>query len=243
MALMLFVKGLLVGFMLAIPVGPIGLLCIGRSLAKGRISGVCSGLGAATADAVLGAVAGFGITFISSFLVSHQMPLRLAGGAVLVFLGFHIALTEPPSGTGDLRDKGLIGDYVSAFFLTLTNPLTILAFAAGFATLGVEGAARKHLVPLILVTGVFTGSALWWVMLSTIVGWCRNRITPKKLRLINKVSGCAIALFGFAVFLSAILIILSQLLALPTMLGSACKYPNLVARKGQRQPFRSKGIV
>lgn len=209
MALTFFVKGLLVGFILAIPVGPIGLLCIGRCLARGRISGICSGFGAATADAVYGAIAGFGITFISSFLMSHQMLMKLAGGTVLVLLGIHIVLTKPPNRAGDLTDKGLVGDYISAFALTLTNPLTLLAFAAGFATLGVEGAAEKHFVPLFLVAGVFAGSALWWLTLSSVVGWCRNKITPNKLRLINKVSGSAIALIGLGVFLSAAAIILS----------------------------------
>ncbi|MGB9615807.1 MAG: LysE family translocator, partial [Desulfomonilaceae bacterium] len=120
MALTFFAKGLLVGFILAIPVGPIGLLCITRSLARGRISGIFSGLGAATADAVYAFVAGFGVTYISSFLMSHQVLLRLAGGAVLVLVGLHIALTKPPSRTKGLSDKGLLGDYVSVFFLTLT---------------------------------------------------------------------------------------------------------------------------
>ncbi len=208
MALTFFAKGLLVGFILAIPVGPIGLLCITRSLAKGRISGIFSGLGAATADAVYASVAGFGVTYISSFLMSHQVLLRLAGGAVLLLVGLHIALTKPPSRTKGLRDKGLLGDYVSVFFLTLTNPLTMLAFAAAFATLGMEQAAVTHHVPFFLVPGVFTGSALWWLCLSTTVGWCRKKITPRRLRLINEVSGGAIAVFGFAVFLSAAMIIL-----------------------------------
>lgn len=209
MALTFFAKGLLVGFILAIPVGPIGLLCITRSLAKGRISGVFTGLGAATADAVYAFVAGFGVTYISSFLMSHQVLLRLAGGAVLVLVGLHIALTRPPSHTKGLSDKGLLGDFVSVFFLTLTNPLTMLAFAAAFATLGMEHAAVTRLVPLLLVAGVFTGSALWWLFLSATVGWCRKRITPRRLRLINEVSGGAIAVFGLAVFLSAAIIILS----------------------------------
>mgnify|MGYP005843028833 CR=1 FL=1 len=211
MALVFFFKGLLVGFIVALPVGPVALVCIGRSLAKGRISGICSGIGAATADGVYSAVAGLGVTFISSFLMSHQMALRLTGGAVLILLGLHIALSKPPNREGDLSDTSLIGDYVSTFFLTLTNPLTILAFAAGFASLGMEGAPRKHLVPLVLVLGVFTGSALWWVLLGTIVGWCRHWITPNKLRLINKVSGAAISLFGLTVFLSTGTIILFEL--------------------------------
>ncbi len=203
MAWNLFVKGLIIGFSLAMPVGPIGLLCISRTLARGRVAGLFSGLGAATADCIYGAVAGFGITFVSSFLVSHQMLLRLVGGIILVCLGVRIFFTVPSGRQNPQGELGPLKDYLSTLILTLTNPVTILAFAAGFATFGVGQGEGKYALTIALVAGVFSGSALWWLILTGIVSFCRERIERGKLTFLNRISGLGIAAFGFIMFLAA----------------------------------------
>jgi threonine/homoserine/homoserine lactone efflux protein len=152
-------RGIVLGLAVAAPVGPIGVLCIRRSLAEGRTVGFVVGLGAATADAAYGAMAGFGLTVVSAFLVDRQAWLRLMGGAFLIYLGLRTLLARPAERAAG-GGGGLLGAYASTFFLTLTNPTTILSFAAIFAGVGVGAKADASSVVL-LVGGVFAGSALW----------------------------------------------------------------------------------
>lgn len=191
-----FLRGLAIGFSIAAPVGPIGVLCIRRTLAEGRSSGLVSGLGAATADAIYGCIAGFGLTFISNFLVSQQGWLRLVGGLFLCYLGLKTFLAKPAEQAAADREKGLAGAYVSTFLLTLTNPMTILSFAAIFAGLGLATPSGSYLSAGSLVSGVFIGSALWWFILSGGVGVFRERFNPRGLHWINRVSGAIITGFG-----------------------------------------------
>jgi len=194
----LFLRGLVIGLSIAAPVGPIGVLCIRRTLAQGRGYGLVSGLGAATADAVYGCVAGFGLTFISSFLVDQQMWLRLIGGAFLCYLGVKTLLSKPAEEAAEARGTGLLGAYGSTFFLTLTNPMTILSFAAIFAGLGIAETGGNYASAAILVLGVFAGSALWWLLLSGGVSLFRKKFTPRALVWVNRISGLVVA--GFGVF-------------------------------------------
>lgn len=196
MYLAFLLRGLAIGFSIAAPVGPIGVLCIRRTLAEGRASGLVSGLGAATADAIYGCIAGFGLTFVSNFLVSQQGWLRLVGGLFLLYLGLKTFLAKPPEQAATARGKGLVGAYVSTFFLTLTNPMTLISFAAIFAGLGLAGASGSYVSAGALVSGVFIGSALWWFILSGGVGVFREKFNPRSLRWINRVSGAVIAGFG-----------------------------------------------
>ena len=190
------IRGLIVGFSIAAPVGPIGVLCIRRTLAHGRATGFVSGLGAATADAIYGGIAGFGLTLLSGFLIGQQHGLRLAGGAFLVYLGLRTFLARPVADTARVGGNGLAGAYASTLFLTLTNPMTILSFAAIFAGLGLGPAARSYGAAAVLVAGVFTGSAAWWLILSSGAGAFRSRFTPRGLRWVNRLSGTVIMLFG-----------------------------------------------
>ncbi len=192
----LLLKGLLIGFSIAAPVGPIGALCIRRTLANGRAAGLVSGLGAATADAIYGCIAGFGLTFISSLLISQQLWLKLIGGAFLCYLGVRTLLAHPSAQAANASGAGLLGAYASTFFLTLTNPTTILSFLAVFAGLGLASAAGSYGAAGLLVLGVFIGSALWWLLLSGGVGLLRARVTPATLVWVNRVSGIIILLFG-----------------------------------------------
>ena len=137
-------RGLVIGFSIAAPVGPIGALCMRRTLTEGRAFGLVSGLGAASADAIYGCIAGFGLTFVSAFLVGHQLWLRLLGGAFLCYLGVKTLLTKPTEEGATAKGKTLIGAYGSTFLLTLTNPMTILSFAAVFAGLGLAGSSQDY---------------------------------------------------------------------------------------------------
>ena len=191
-----FLKGLVMGFSIAAPVGPIGILCIRRTLAEGRATGFVSGLGAATADAIYGCIAGFGLTFISSFLIHQQEWFRIVGGLFLCYLGLKTLLAKPAEQSASAKGDSLLGHYVSTFFLTLTNPMTILAFAAIFAGLGMARGGGNYASAGVLILGVFLGSTLWWFMLSSGVGLFRKRFGLQALQWVNRISGLVILGFG-----------------------------------------------
>jgi len=192
----ILLRGGLIGLAIAAPVGPIGVLCIRRTLAEGWIFGFVSGLGAATADALYGCVAAFGLTFISAALVSHQAGLRLIGGLFLCYLGIRTLLARSAEQAAAGGAGGLVRAYGSTFLLTLTNPMTILAFAAIFAGLGLAEEAGSYASAGLLVLGVFLGSASWWLLLSSIVGIFRARFTPAGLLWVNRISGLMLLGFG-----------------------------------------------
>ena len=202
MELAFFLRRLIIGFSIAAPVGPIGVLCIRRILAEGQLAGLVSGLGAATADAIYGAMAGFGLTFIASFLVSQQVWLRLIGGLFLGYLGLKTMLAKPATQPASATGQGLAGAYTSTFFLTLTNPLTIISFAAIFSALGLATGGGNYLSAGVLVLGVFMGSALWWLILSGGVGLFRTRFNLRGLVWVNRISGLIITGFGLLAILS-----------------------------------------
>jgi len=214
-------KGLAIGFAIAAPVGPIGVLCIRRTFADGRIAGLVTGLGAATADAFYGAVAGFGLTAASGLLLGFQMELRLVGGLFLCALGIKTFLAKPTAAAGRLQAGGLAQAYATTVVLTLTNPATILSFAAVFAGAGLGQQRYGTTEALAIVTGVFLGSAAWWLLLSTFVerwrrrhpefaAWAPNAVggavvtgvtlgmAARTLRRINQVSGALLLAFGLA---------------------------------------------
>jgi threonine/homoserine/homoserine lactone efflux protein len=199
----LLLRGLIIGFSIAAPVGPIGVLCISRALAGGLISGLISGLGAATADAIYGCVAGFGLTFLSSFLIHQKMWLSIVGGLFLCYLGLRTFLAKPAEQASSAGSPGSIGAYASTFFLTLTNPMTILSFAAIFAGLGIGSVQKNYLSAAAMVLGVFTGSSLWWLILSIGVSTIRSKFNPQRLRRVNRVSGTVISGFGLLALMSA----------------------------------------
>ena len=186
-----------VGFSIAAPVGPIGALTIRRTLAQGRLIGFLTGLGAATADAAYGAVAAFGLTLVTDVLLAQQLWLRLGGGLFLLYLGIQTFRARPAPLEQSVAASGLLAAYASTFLLTLANPTTILSFVAIFAGLGPTGAAATTPPPSLFVLGVFLGSALWWLLLSSGVGLLRGRLDQAALRWVNRVSGALITAFGF----------------------------------------------
>ncbi|MFH1115438.1 MAG: LysE family transporter [Pseudomonadota bacterium] len=202
MDLPLLIQGLAIGFSVAAPVGPIGALCVVRTLTRGRLSGLATGLGAAVADAVYGCMGGFGITFLSQILIEQQVWLRAIGGVFLLYLGARTLISQAGETAVLSEPKGLLGDFGSAWVLTLTNPMTIISFGAVFAALGVGKAQSAYLDALLLLMGIFSGSLLWWVVLTFGVSLFRNRIDSHGLGRINRVSGVIIAGFGVAALLS-----------------------------------------
>lgn len=202
----LFIRGAILGFSIAAPVGPIGVLCIRRTLADGRLVGLLSGLGAATADACYGAVAAFGLTAVSSRLIGHQDALRLVGGIFLLYLGIRTVLAAPVQSIKSGQRRRLLGNYLSTLGLTLTNPTTIFSFIAIFAGLGWAGTASEgYLSAALLVFGVFTGSAFWWLILSSGVSVLRSRFSLRVMRWVNRVSGAVIGSFGIAALVSLVI--------------------------------------
>jgi len=202
MELKFFLQSLLIGFSIAAPVGPIGVLCIRRTLTYGRRSGLASGLGAATADAVYGSIAGFGLTFISAFLISQQFWLSLIGGLFLCYLGLKIFLAPTPAMSHTVAAPNHAGAFTSTFFLTLTNPATIISFTAIFAGLGLASTDGNYFLAAVLVLGVFTGSALWWLTLSSVVGLFRSKLTPNRLRWVNRAAGVMLVILGVLILAS-----------------------------------------
>lgn len=202
MEMSFFLRGLLLGFSIAAPVGPIGVLCIRRTLAEGRLAGLVSGLGAATADAFYGLIAAFGLTFVTSVLVDQQAWIRLIGGLFLAYLGIKTLLAPVADRPAEASAGSLAADYTSTLFLTLTNPLTILSFVAVFAGLGVGAASGDYLAAAATVAGVFAGSALWWLTLSSIVSVFRGRFGPSAMVWVNRISGLVIIGFGAAALVS-----------------------------------------
>jgi threonine/homoserine/homoserine lactone efflux protein len=198
MDLTLFFRGLIIGFSIAAPVGPIGVLCIRRTLASGRLTGLLSGLGAATADAFYGSVAAFGLTFISNFLLQGQTWLRLVGGAFLCYLGLRSILSRPASLDTKDNHTSLLSAYGSTFLLTLTNPLTILSFAAIFTGLGLVTEKKTYSTAAFMVLGVFLGSACWWFILSGSTSLLKAKINLTALAWVNRISGAI--LLGFGVY-------------------------------------------
>lgn len=190
------IKGLIIGFSIAAPVGPIGVLTIKRTLTEGRISGFVTGMGAAMADAVYGMVAGFGLTAISSFLLTQEFWIKLIGGLFLLYLGVRSFIAKPASKAAEVDSKGLFSNLISTFFLTVTNPTTILSFIAIFAGLGLGTASTGYSSSIAMVLGIFTGSALWWFILSAVVSLFQAKITPGRLIWINRLSGLIIISFA-----------------------------------------------
>jgi threonine/homoserine/homoserine lactone efflux protein len=191
----MFMKGLAFGFILAATVGPMWVLCFRRTMASGALVGLASGMGIAVADGFYGAVAAFGVTAISGFLLTHAFWLGLLGAAFLVYLGVKTLVAKPELRAGEEQTLSLAAAFLSTLGLTLTNPPTILAFAAIFAGLGLASSG-DYTAAAWIVLGVFLGSAAWWVFLALAAGKLRGRVGPGLARGINVVSG--VSILGFA---------------------------------------------
>jgi threonine/homoserine/homoserine lactone efflux protein len=193
-----FVRGLLIGLSVGAMIGPMSILCIQRTISRGFCYGLVSGLGIATADGLYGCVAGFGLTVVAAFLVQQQIWVHIVGGLFLLYLGIRTLLSKPAERAVQATSTtNFAGAYMTTLLLTLTNPLTILSFAAIFAGLGV-GSSRQNngMTALLVVSGVFLGSLLWWCLLTGGISLLRTRFTPRWLLWMNRISGGIITTFG-----------------------------------------------
>jgi len=198
----LFLKGFVIGLAIAAPVGPIGVLCIQRSLHAGFKIGLMTGLGAAFADGTYGLIAGFGLTAISSLLVKEQFWIRAIGGVFLIYLGIKLLLKTPVAGLPKNSEHSSWHALGSSYLLTLTNPVTILSFVAVFAGLGVGTVNTSFVQAIILIFGIVIGSVFWWLLLSSGVAFIlHHRLSPSAVRIINRASGVVILVFGIFAFL------------------------------------------
>jgi threonine/homoserine/homoserine lactone efflux protein len=196
------VRGVVLGFTIAAAVGPISLLTIRRTIAHGRLYGLVSGMGVATADATYAGIAALGLTAAAGALLDGQRLLEFLGGIVLIILALRTIASRPGEVATSADRPSLPGAYATIFALTMTNPMTILSFAAAFVGLGLVGHGRGGAA--LLTLGVFVGSALWWVSLTSVVGRLRARVSLRWLVAVNQVSGAAILAFGILALVSAV---------------------------------------
>lgn len=199
----LLLKGCLIGFSVAMPVGPIGLLCMRNTLTYGMTCGIIGGLGAASADAIYGALAGFGITGVSDFLTTHKAFLQFIGAVFLCYLGITTILSKPSKMKAGLLSSNSMKVFLSTFLLTLTNPMTLFSFAGIFAGLGIGSQSTTINDAMTTTTGVFFGSATWWIILSGTCKYFKRKITDRLSKWFNHVAGCIILCFGIIAFASA----------------------------------------
>jgi threonine/homoserine/homoserine lactone efflux protein len=201
MELVHFLRGVIAGFLAAVPIGPVNVLCIQRTLSRGRVIGLVSGLGAATVDAFYGGVAGLGLSMVSELLSVHEELFRLAGGLFVILLGAGTMLAGPRALRGEEHEVGLPGAYFSTLLLTLANPTTIFSYGLLFAGLGSVHALHRVENAVLLVPGVFIGSALWWIILTGTMGALRHRMNENSLKWVNRIAGGIVAGFGLFILL------------------------------------------
>jgi len=191
-----FIQGMIIGLTLAVPVGPIALLCIQRAIADGRLHGIISGIGVATADSFYAGVTFFGLTAISGLFIAYQFSLRLAAGLVLILVGIRIFLTIPAPLSVKTEHETYFKDYLSMVAIAIANPLTLIFFVAILPGFGVVFHENSVFSASEFVGGVFFGSTLWWIVLCGSIGSVRSHISAEHLRLINRISGLLIICFG-----------------------------------------------
>ena len=200
---LLFGKASVIGLLIAAPVGPIGLLCVQRTLSDGPRIGIASGLGAATADAVYGAIGATGLTALIQLFTTLSEPLAILGALFLAWMGLRLLQTRAIGGPAAASGgTGIFPAFSSTLVLTLANPMTILSFIAVFAALG-RGQAPTPTAAMLMVSGVFSGSLLWWLILTGSVTLVRHKIGASTLSLIQKAAGALLLGFsGWQIFLT-----------------------------------------
>lgn len=202
MDLSYFVKGFIVGMVITAPVGPVGALVVQRTISKGRLSGIVSGIGASAGDAVYAVIAAFGLTFISGLISENEALVRIAGGIILSLLGLRVYYSRPPSYSAANYNNNHFGTFGSAFLLTLSNPMVIFSILALFAILGIANTAEYYRTASFLVLGIFAGCFALWTALCYGISKLRGRIGERGLSLVNKITGAIILACGAYAFIS-----------------------------------------
>ena len=196
-------RGFIVGLTIAAAVGPITLLVIRRTIAHGGLYGFASGLGVAAADATYAGVAAFGLTAITSVLVSGHVLLGIVGGSIIVIMGLRTMASRPSGPAADAERPGLGGAFVSIYALTMTNPLTIILYGGVFAGIGLV-AGSSFIDAGAVTLAAWLGSTAWWVILCSVLGWARGRVSTTALLWVNRISGAALVAFGIVAVVAAI---------------------------------------
>ena len=191
-----FIQGIIIGLTLAVPVGPISLLCIQRTIADGRLHGIISGLGVATADSFYAAITVFGLTVISSLIIAQHNLFRFLAGIILILIGIRVFLSVPAGVSAKSEHETYFKDYLSMVAIAIANPLTLVFFLVILPGFGVVIHGTTFLPAVEFVAGFFLGSTVWWIFLCGSVGSVRSRMSVKNLGLINRVSGLLISCFG-----------------------------------------------
>ena len=193
----LFIQGLVVGFLVSVPLGPIGVFVIQRTVNKSRSAGIYSGMGAATSDTFYAIVAGFSLTIIIDFIRQHQMVFQIVGALILMALGFYLFFKNPVRDLRRNKQRGAthFQDYLSSFLITVANPLVIFVFIAVFASSGLVLNVEKPYQALLVIGGVFMGACSWWFTLSGLVSLFKHRINLRVLWWFNKSAGIMVWLF------------------------------------------------
>ena len=207
MVLEYIIKGIIVGVAVTAPVGPLGILCIQRTINRGLLSGLVTGIAAAFADIMYAIIAGFGVSVIADFLEANQLVIRIIGGIIVIFLGVRIYMSNPAKQyrRQKTQKRTYISDFVSGFLVTITNPIVIIVFGAVFASLGHDKANSGKSV-IVTIIGVFTGAIAWWISLTVLVNIFRDKINLRKLWWINKITGVSVVLFGIGIIASVLFI-------------------------------------
>lgn len=196
-----FIKGLIIGFVIAIPLGPISLFSINNTLAKHKLAGFVTGLGAVAADVFYATIAGFSITFIYNFIIAEKLWFRLLGGLFLVYLGWRMFFSKPAQCPVTDQPKSLKADFLSTFFLAVTNPLTIFFFLAIFAALGIGQTRHNHINTVLFIIGIFCGSSLWWLLLINLADKFKEKVSDLLIKRVNKISGAITVILGLIILL------------------------------------------
>lgn len=199
-------RGMLIGLMVSVPLGPMGVLIIQKTLHKGALSGFIAGMGAACADLFYATVAAFGLGIVVNIVKTHELILQLVGGIFLLIVGLKIYFDNPLKqikARKRVTKKGLLGDFLSLFFLTVSNPVTVIVFMAVFAGTSVFGDSPTLVKEIMVLLGVVLGGSAWWYAVSTLVNIFRKRFKLRVLITINRVSGIIITILGGLVILAA----------------------------------------
>jgi threonine/homoserine/homoserine lactone efflux protein len=203
MDLELLWKGFIVGIVVSIPLGPIGILCIQRTVNKNWRSGYTSGLGAATSDTLYAVIAGFSLTIIVDFIARHEMLFNTIGAIIIIFLGWHIYQSHPSKEIQKFKRRGAtyLQDYIITLLLTLSNPLAVFIFIAVFASSGLALNLSEPIKSLLIVGGVFLGASSWWLLITGIVNLFRHKFNLRILYWANKIVGVSVILFAIISFI------------------------------------------
>lgn len=200
--LKLFIDGFTLGLAVAAPIGPVGVLCIKKTLSSGLAIGLFAGFGASIAKVIYGIVVGFGLTSVSNFLINYNTYISIIGAIFLTYLGIKIFMTKPVMNCDSVQKENKISAFTTMFLLTIMNPMTVLSFLAVFSGLGIANTASSYSNGLVLISGIFCGSMSWWIFLCSMVNLFRQKINGSILSWINKVSGIIIVTFAAMIILS-----------------------------------------